>query len=47
MWAAATFAGIIGDILVTQQAPGVIKRLRWNGVEFVVRSWRAQRSSSR
>ncbi|HEX3252719.1 MAG TPA: hypothetical protein VHS05_24990, partial [Pyrinomonadaceae bacterium] len=29
------FAAIIGDILVTQQAPGVIKRLRWNGVQFV------------
>ena len=29
------FAGIIGDILVTQQSPGVITRLRWNGVEFV------------
>ena len=37
VWGATdgAFAGIIGDILVTQQAPGVIKRLRWNGVEFV------------
>ena len=37
VWGASdgAFAGIIGDILVTQQAPGVIKRLRWNGVEFV------------
>ena len=31
----ARLPGIIGDILVTQQSPGVIKRLRWNGVEFV------------
>jgi len=29
------FAGVIGDILVTQQSPGLIKRLRWNGIEFV------------
>jgi RHS repeat-associated protein len=37
IWGASdgAFAAIIGDILVTQQAPGVIKRLRWNGVEFV------------
>lgn len=37
VWGASdgAFAGIIGDILVTQQSPGVIKRLRWNGVEFV------------
>ena len=37
IWGASdgAFAGIIGDILVTQQSPGVIKRLRWNGVEFV------------
>jgi RHS repeat-associated protein len=37
IWGATdgAFAGIIGDILVTQQSPGVIKRLRWNGVEFV------------
>ncbi|HKG48076.1 MAG TPA: RHS repeat-associated core domain-containing protein [Pyrinomonadaceae bacterium] len=37
VWGASdgAFAGIIGDILVTQQAPGVITRLRWNGVEFV------------
>lgn len=36
LWGASdgAFAGIIGDILVTQQAPGVIKRLRWNGIEF-------------
>ena len=37
VWGASdgAFAGIIGDILVTQQSPGVIKRLRWNGAEFV------------
>ena len=37
VWGASdgAFAAIIGDILVTQQAPGVIKRLRWNGVQFV------------
>ena len=37
IWAASdgAFAGIIGDILVTQQAPGVITRLRWNGMQFV------------
>jgi streptogramin lyase len=40
IWGApdGAFAAIIGDILVTQQAPGVIKRLRWNGVEFVASS---------
>ncbi len=37
VWGASdgAFAGIIGDILVTQQSPGVITRLRWNGVQFV------------
>ncbi|MET0645080.1 MAG: RHS repeat-associated core domain-containing protein [Pyrinomonadaceae bacterium] len=30
------FAGIIGDILITQQSPGRISRLRWDGTEFVV-----------
>ena len=37
VWGATdgAFAGIIGDILVTQQSPGVITRLRWNGIEFV------------
>jgi len=37
IWGASdgAFAGIIGDILVTQQSPGVITRLRWNGVQFV------------
>jgi hypothetical protein len=36
IWGASdgAFAGVIGDILVTQQSPGVIQRLRWNGVEF-------------
>nr|ART36397.1 C664 [uncultured bacterium] len=37
VWGASdgALAGIIGDILVTQQSPGVITRLRWNGIEFV------------
>jgi len=37
VWGASdgAFAAIIGDILVTQQSPGVITRLRWNGVQFV------------
>ncbi len=37
VWGASdgAFAGIIGDILVTQQSPGVIKRLTWDGVQFV------------
>ncbi len=37
VWGASdgAFAAIIGDILVTQQSPGVVKRLRWNGLEFV------------
>lgn len=37
IWGASdgAFAGIIGDILVTQQSPGLIKRLRWNGLQFV------------
>ncbi len=30
------FAGIIGDILITQASPGRISRLRWDGTEFVV-----------
>lgn len=30
------FAGIIGDILVTQKSPGVVSRLRWDGVAFSV-----------
>src|SRR5215207_4950626 len=30
------FAGIIGDILVTQKSPGVISRVRWDGLGFVV-----------
>jgi len=36
VWGASdgAFSGIIGDILVTQQSPGSIKRLRWNGVQF-------------
>ncbi|HEY2961613.1 MAG TPA: RHS repeat-associated core domain-containing protein [Pyrinomonadaceae bacterium] len=37
IWGASdgAFAGVIGDILITQQSPGIIKRLRWNGIEFV------------
>ncbi|HSK62957.1 MAG TPA: hypothetical protein VK893_03925, partial [Pyrinomonadaceae bacterium] len=37
IWGASdgAFAGVIGDIFVTQQSPGVIQRLRWNGIEFV------------
>lgn len=30
------FAGIIGDILITQKSPGVIARVRWDGLGFVV-----------
>jgi RHS repeat-associated protein len=30
------FAGIIGDIIVTQESPGVLARVRWDGVGFVV-----------
>jgi RHS repeat-associated protein len=28
------FAGIIGDILIAQGAPGLLARVRWNGTEF-------------
>ena len=30
------FAGIIGDILIAQGAPGKLVRVRWNGTEFEV-----------
>jgi RHS repeat-associated protein len=30
------FAGVVGDILVTQRSPGVVRRLRWDGVGFVM-----------
>ena len=30
------FAGIIGDILITQESPGLVSRVRWDGTEFVV-----------
>jgi RHS repeat-associated protein len=30
------FAGIIGDVLVTQGSPGVISRVRWDGTQFSV-----------
>jgi RHS repeat-associated protein len=38
VWGASdgAFAGVIGDILVAQQSPGIIMRLRWNGLQFVV-----------
>jgi RHS repeat-associated protein len=38
VWGASdgAFAGVIGDILVAQQSPGIITRLRWNGLQFVV-----------
>jgi len=38
LWGATdgAFAGIIGDILVTQESPGRISRVRWDGVGFVV-----------
>ena len=38
LWGASdgAFAGVIGDILVAQESPGIIKRLRWNGLQFVV-----------
>lgn len=29
-------AGIIGDILVTQESPGLVSRVRWDGAAFVV-----------
>ncbi|HEU4768910.1 MAG TPA: hypothetical protein VFS77_16110, partial [Pyrinomonadaceae bacterium] len=30
------FAGIIGDILIAQESPGVLKRVTWNGSEFEI-----------
>ncbi len=30
------FAGIIGDILIAQESPGVLKRVNWNGSEFEI-----------
>jgi RHS repeat-associated protein len=30
------FAGIIGDILVTQGSPGRVSRVRWDGAQFVI-----------
>jgi len=37
LWGASdgAFAGAIGDILVAQESPGIITRLRWNGLQFV------------
>ena len=34
--AEGAFAGIIGDILITQESPGLVSGVRWNGTEFVV-----------
>ena len=34
--AEGAFTGIIGDILVTQESPGLISRVRWDGTGFVV-----------
>ena len=34
--AEGAFAGVIGDILVTQESPGRISRVRWDGSGFVV-----------
>ncbi len=38
LWGAPdeAFATVIGDVLVTQESPGVISRLRWDGVAFSV-----------
>lgn len=30
------FTGIIGDILITQESPGLISRVRWDGTGFVI-----------
>jgi hypothetical protein len=37
LWGASdgAFAGVIGDILVAQESPGIVTRLRWNGLQFV------------
>ena len=34
--AEGAFAGIIGDILITQESPGTVSRLRWDGAGFAV-----------
>ena len=38
IWGASddAFAGIIGDILIAQGAPGVLMRAKWNGTEFEI-----------
>jgi RHS repeat-associated protein len=38
LWAAPdeAFAGVVGDVLVTQESPGVVTRVRWDGSAFVV-----------
>jgi RHS repeat-associated protein len=33
---AAAFSGMIGDVLVAQQSPGTLSRVRWNGTQFEV-----------
>jgi RHS repeat-associated protein len=34
--AEGAFAGIIGDVLITQESPGLISRVRWDGAQFAV-----------
>lgn len=38
LWGApdAAFTGMIGDVLVAQESPGALSRVRWNGSEFEV-----------
>lgn len=33
---ANAFAGMIGDVLIAQEAPGTLSRVHWNGVEFEI-----------
>jgi len=33
---AAAFTGLIGEVLVAQESPGVLSRVHWNGTEFEV-----------
>jgi fibro-slime domain-containing protein/RHS repeat-associated protein len=39
LWGAPAdaFTGMIGDVLVAQDSPGVLSRVHWNGTEFEVR----------
>lgn len=38
LWGApeAAFTGMIGDVLIAQESPGTLSRVRWNGSEFEV-----------